>query len=319
MPAEVSAAQAALRSGDADGAIRTLETYFRKNPSAVVGRLLLARAYDQKGDLDRALAGYLAIDRPRPSRIQALFGAAGVEARRGRADQAFELLARLKATGAFDMDLVRATPAFAGLEGDPRLDDITFKPADFDDPFVEPVHVIHEWRGEAKGDQFSWIARGIGDVDGDGASDLVTSAPTWGANGQPSGPGKVYVYSGRSGQLLWSQAGKDQEGLGTGLEAAGDVNGDGAGDVIAGAPGGDHAYVFSGRDGRLLFTLAPDAPNERFGTSAAGAGDQNGDGVPDLVVGAPGAGGKGQATGKVYVFSGKDGSPALHPRRRTAG
>jgi Tetratricopeptide repeat/FG-GAP-like repeat/FG-GAP repeat len=308
VPAEVSAAQTALTSGDADGAIRTLEAYFRQHPSAVAGRLLLARAYDQKGDLDRALATYLAIDRPRPSRIQALFGAAGVEARRGRVDEAFELLTRLKATGAFDMDLVRTTPAFAGLERDPRFDGLAFKPADFADPFVEPVHVIHEWRGEAKGDQFSWIARGIGDVDGDGASDLVTSAPTWGAHGQPSGPGKVYVYSGRSGRLLWSRAGKDQEGLGTGLEAAGDVNGDGAGDVIAGAPGGDRAYVYSGRDGRVLLTLEPDLPGERFGASAAGAGDQNGDGVPDLVVGAPGAGAKGRAAGRAYLFSGKDGS-----------
>src|SRR5450432_1649343 len=50
-----------------------------------------------------------------------------------------------------------------------------------------------EWRGEAANDQFGWIARNIGDVDGDGIADVVTSAPTHGAGG--SNAGKIYVYS----------------------------------------------------------------------------------------------------------------------------
>src|SRR5687768_18585568 len=60
-PPEVTTAQAALRAGDADSAIRTLEAFFQRTPGAVAGRLLLGSAYRQKGELDKALATWLAI------------------------------------------------------------------------------------------------------------------------------------------------------------------------------------------------------------------------------------------------------------------
>jgi hypothetical protein len=227
---------------------------------------------------------------------------------RGNAADAFALLTQLKASGAFDMDLARSSADFERLRSDPRFESVMFKPEDFRNPFVEPVTVIHEWIGETKGDQFSWIARAIGDVDGDRVSDVVTSAPTFGANGGPVGKGRVYVYSGRSGNLIWSQTGAEGANLGIGLEGAGDVNNDGAGDVIAGAPGAGRAFVFSGKDGGLLLTLAGDTTGERFGQSASGAGDQNGDGHADLIVGAPGSSARGQGAGRAYLFSGKDGS-----------
>ena len=307
-PPEVTAAQAALRAGDADSAIRTLETFFQRTPGAVAGRLLLGSAYRQKGELDKALATWLAITQPRPLRLQAMFNAAGVHAVRNNAAEAFALLSQLKASGAFDMELARTSTDFERLRGDARFESVMFKPEEFRNPFVEPVTVIHEWVGETRGDQFSWIARGIGDVDGDQVSDVVTSAPTYGANGGPVGKGRVYVYSGRSGKLLWSATGADGASLGIGLEGAGDVNNDGAGDVIAGAPGAGRAFVYSGRDGAVLLTLQPDSTNERFGQSASGVGDQNGDGHADLIVGAPGSSARGPGAGRAYLFSGKDGS-----------
>jgi len=310
-PPEVTRAQAALTAGHVDSAIVVLEDFFRRNPAAVTGRLLLGNAYRQKGDLDKAIVSYGLVKQPRPARLQAVFSIAGIQASRGRTDEALDSLRVLKQSGAFDMDLVQTTPGFETLRQDPRVASVLFQPEDFVRPFVEPVRVINEWTGETKGDQFSWIARGIGDVDGDRVSDVVTSAPTFGANGQPSGPGKVYVYSGRSGTLLWDRAGAPGENLGIGLEGAGDVDGDGAGDVVAGAPGSGKAYVYSGRDGRTLLTLSGTEQAEGFGRSASGAGDQDGDGREDVIVGAPSSNAKGQGSGRTYVFSGRNGSLLL--------
>jgi len=310
-PPAVARAQAALQAGQADSAIRELEAFFRENPDATVGRLILGNAWRQKGDTAKALAAYAAVTTPLPARIAARFNATSLILAQGRVDEAFDSLSALKHTGAFDMDVLRTAPAFERIRSDPRFESLMFHPEDFTDPFVEPVRIIHEWVGETKGDQYSWIARGIGDTDGDGVSDIVTSAPTFGANGRPAGPGKIYVYSGRSGKLLWSKVGSAAEGLGTGLEGAGDVNRDGAGDVIAGAPGSNHAYVYSGRDGTILFTLAGRDSGEAFGQSASGAGDQDGDGHEDVIVGAPGNSAHGQGSGRAYVFSGRDGSLLL--------
>ena len=306
-PPEVAAAQSAMQAGQVDSAIRTLEGFFTKNPNAVAGRLLLGNAYARKGELDKAVAAYEKVTAPRPMRLQATFLTAGVQARRSKADEAFKLLGSLKASGAYDMDLVRTTADFEPLRSDPRYASVFFKPEEFNNPFVEPVRIIHEWRAETKGDQFSWIARGVGDVDGDKVADILTSAPTFGANGQPNGSGKVYVYSGRTGKLAWERVGEAGDQLGTGLESAGDVNRDGVNDVIAGAPGNGKAYVYSGRDGKTLLTLKGTV-DEGYGSSAAGAGDQNGDGYADVIVGAPSSNAAGQGAGRAYVVSGKDGS-----------
>src|ERR1051325_3076998 len=74
-------------------------------------------------------------------------------------------------------------------------------PTDFSNPFVEPTKIIREWDGEAANDQFGWIARNIGDVDGDKIPDVVTSAPTSAAAGARAG--RIYVYSTKTGALLW--------------------------------------------------------------------------------------------------------------------
>src|SRR5690242_9217 len=101
-------------------------------------------------------------------------------------------------------------------------------------PFVEPVQILREWHGEAAEDQFGWIARNIGDVDGDGIADVVTSAPTHGADGPKAG--RIYVYSTGKGKLLWTADGRPSDELGSGVEAAGDTNGDGIPDVVASGP-----------------------------------------------------------------------------------
>jgi hypothetical protein len=306
-PPEVARAQALLRAGHADSAIATLEPFVVRTPNAPNARLILADAYRSRGDLDRAVATYAEVRQPLQMRLTARYRAAAIEAGRGRADDAFALIGELRASGAFDMDLVVDSAAFAPLRGDARFARLRWRAEEFTNPFVEPARIIHEWVGEAKGDQFSWIARGVGDVDADGVRDIVTSAPTHGWTGSGA-PGRVYLYSGRSGRLLWQATGQAGEQLGTGLEGAGDVNADGIPDVVAGAPGSGRAYVYSGRDGRLLLTLGGAGPNELFGRSAAGAGDQDGDGAGDLIVGAPGAAPNGTGSGRAYLFSGRTGA-----------
>ena len=189
---------------------------------------------------------------------------------------------------------------------------------DYGKPLVEPVHVVHEWDGEDAGDQFGWIARDIGDVDGDSVHDLVVSAPTR-ANGGANA-GRVYVYSGRSGALLWRADGRPGDYLGMGVESAGDVDGDGIPDVVASAQGSSEVYVFSGRDGRLVLTLRPAQPGGRFGAEVAGIGDVDGDGHADIMVGAPKSGSAaGDSTGAAYVFSGRTGEVLLTLAGERAG
>ncbi|MBS0419855.1 MAG: FG-GAP repeat protein [Proteobacteria bacterium] len=175
--------------------------------------------------------------------------------------------------------------------------------------FVEPVCVIREWRGEAPEDQFGWIARNIGDVDGDGIADVVASAPTHGSNG--SNAGRIYVYSTGRNKLLWSADGRLGDQLGSGVEGVGDTDGDGVPDVAASGPDGGIAHIYSGRDGRILHSFRAPRKDELFGNHVAGAGDFDGDGFADIIIGSPGKPGTKRNPGHAYIYSGKSGSLLL--------
>ena len=117
-------------------------------------------------------------------------------------------------------------------------------PADFAEPFVENVKILREWDGEAMPTTSSDGSRApIGDVDRDGVTDIVTSAP----GSRPAARRRAASTSTRrrpaSCSGRWTATAGDQ--LGTGVEAAGDTNKDGVPDVIASAPG-------SGQGLRLL-------------------------------------------------------------------
>jgi len=310
-PDEVLRAQALVQGKNYDGAIKILEEFLKTQadqprPGAWS---VLGTAYRFKGDYDKALQAYAkAMTSPQFAQ-QCRYNSACVYALKNDKEAAFKLLRQLRDSGAFDMSLILSDDDLKNLRSDTRFEKLIPKPEEFANPFVEKVKIIHEWVGEARGDQFGWIARRIGDVDGDGVNDFVTSAPTHAVDGGPAG--RVYVYSGRSGKLLWTQTGPPNGRLGIGVEAAGDVNHDGVPDVIASAPGAGKAFVYSGKDGKVILTLGAGDPSEAFGRHVSGAGDINGDGYSDVIIGAPGNNSAGQGAGRVYVYSGKDGSVLL--------
>jgi tetratricopeptide (TPR) repeat protein len=301
----IPAAMGHFYQGDVAGAAKILEGVTAASPGNANAWRLLALCYRKTGELDRSKAAYqraLAIE---PKSSAAMFNLAGVYALAGNKDSAFALLAKAKASKSYDMTELEVDSAFANLRTDARYQPMLPAPKDFAEPFVEHVKVIREFDGDSAGDQFGWIARSIGDVDHDGIVDFVTSAPTSNAGG--ANAGRVYAYSSGSGKLLWRADGKAGEQLGTGVESAGDVDGDGTQDVIAGAPYSGRAYVYSGKDGRVLLTLKAENDSDSFGVHVSTAGDVDRDGHADVIVGAPANNAGGTGAGRAYVYSGKDG------------
>ena len=278
---------------------------------------LLALCYRSTGALEKARGAYEQALTLEPGSPTALFNLAGVYALEGKKDTAFALLAKIRAAHNYDMTQLDVDSAYASLRADPRYQRLLPTAADFANPFVENVKVIRELNGDSTGDQFGWIARSIGNVDHDGATDFVTSAPTKSIHG--ANAGRVYAYSTRSGKLLWSANGMPGEQLGTGVESAGNVDGDGVQDVIAGAPYSGRAYIYSGRDGHVLFTLNGEKKSDAFGTHVSTTGDVDHDGHADFIVGAPANGAGGDNAGRAYVYSGKDGHLLLTLTGERAG
>jgi hypothetical protein len=145
--------------------------------------------------------------------------------------------------------------------------------------------------------------------------------------------GRAYVYHGSaSGSSLapdWTRVGSFMSQFGSSVGTAGDVNGDGYADVIVGAPRDTNgqniegrAFVYhgstSGLSSTLNWTAESNQANARLGTSVDTAGDVNGDGYADVIVGHPCRPGRGGAAPDLCA-SGHRGAltPAgwLHPPR----
>ena len=168
------------------------------------------------------------------------------------------------------------------------------------------LHTFRDWWQDAAA---------AGDIDQDGHADILVSL-LW-TSGRTAGFARVL--SGKTGGSLrtfW--ASRFIDAFASVVDGAGDVNKDGVPDIIVGAPGfwnrsriTGSATVFSGKDGKVLYTFSGIKPDEFFGFTVSAAGDVNNDGYADVMIGAKNT----TATtprqfgfnGHVTVFSGKDG------------
>jgi len=185
--------------------------------------------------------------------------------------------------------------------------------ASFPVPCGRAQDVLWTFDGEQERGVFAHSVAGPGDLDGDGHADLIVGS-FW---GYPDLDGRVYVYSGRTGQTIFVYTGGPNDGLARSM-ALRDLDQDGVNEFVLGAIYSDYqgwdqagqAHVYSGRTGLNLYSFGGEGQENHFGASLANAGDIDGDGVSDILIGAPSYASFSPVfrIGKVYVYSGKTGA-----------
>ena len=185
---------------------------------------------------------------------------------------------------------------------------------------IDPLATSVTWMatGDREGAYFGTSVATAGDVNGDGYDDVIVGAPGY-SNGQ-SGEGAVFVYYGSSSGLKdkhdWMvESNQVNAAFGKSVATAGDVNGDGFDDIIIGAPGyadgqanEGAAFVYYGSGGGLStsanWQIKSNQSGASLGWSVATAGDVNGDGYADVIVGAPWYGNGQVNEGAAFVYHG---------------
>jgi hypothetical protein len=136
-------------------------------------------------------------------------------------------------------------------------------------------------------------------------------ASDWANAAKGPSTGRVFVHSGATGRRLLTLTGETAgEGFGTSPSNAGDVDGDGHDDLIVGAwqyaaaaLSGGRAYLYSGRDARLLKTYTCRIPGDTFGFDAVTMGDVDKDGTVDFLITSAWSGIRGFHSGRVFIIS----------------
>jgi hypothetical protein len=216
--------------------------------------------------------------------------------------------------------------------GDVNGDDILYGDPDHTNPSFQPVGRVGVFHGSPSGpgtgspdwglvgdqadSEFGYSVAWAGDVNGDGYSDVIVGAPSYTIDPPEPNHGVTFVFYGSSTGLTGSMLSFDMgnqsgQGHGFSVAGAGDVNGDGFSDVIVGEPGTGEAVVYYGSTDGLRPWDQDHFANcygDDFGAAVAGAGDVDGDGYCDVIIGAPECEfGTGYGEGAAYVYYG---SPA---------
>lgn len=172
--------------------------------------------------------------------------------------------------------------------------------------------------GESQSTEFGRSVGSAGDVNGDGFDDVLVGAHAYNQH-----QGKVYLYLGDANGLdtepAWVMIGENVgDEFGRSIYTAGDVNADGYNDILVGASGYTETfalqgkfYLYLGSDAGLntipIATFIGSAENSELGRSVFGAGDINGDGFDEVIVGSPGltkGGESSDSVGMAYIFFG---------------
>ncbi len=199
---------------------------------------------------------------------------------------------------------------------------------------VIPISTNYEWMGESNQDTayYGISVASAGDVNGDGYSDVVVGA-TYYDDGETDEGAAFLYYGSESGPSLtadWMHEGNQDYAYYGGVSSAGDVNGDGYSDLIVTAykynnpePDEGVVYVYYGSASGISDT--PDWIGENnqsysdYGVSAASAGDVNGDGYGDIIIGAYLYDDTTNEQGAAYVYFGSDTGLSAVPDWMTVG
>jgi hypothetical protein len=159
--------------------------------------------------------------------------------------------------------------------------------------------LVTPWGGPFDGGLFGYAVATAGDVDGDGYSDVLVGQPFFTDHAERQGRAWLSYGTPGAGSEPWTVDGdRGDAELGRSLATAGDVNGDGYSDVLVAAPFYDEGEIplqgrvwlyhgsAAGAETTAAWTSAGPSALSAFGESLASAGDVNGDGYADVILGA---------------------------------
>ena len=195
---------------------------------------------------------------------------------------------------------------------------------------VSGLQAEHTWKYESNqtGENFGYSVACAGDLNNDGYSDVVIGGPYY--DNVQSNEGRVYVFRGSMTGIsfissLWTfESNQASSNLGFSVATAGDVNSDGFSDLLAGAYRYDNAFsndggVYVFQSNEVTYPASPSSfiagtqAGEYFGYSVSTAGDVNGDGYSDVIIGAPLYDNGQTDEGKCFAYLGSSGGIASTP------